>query len=466
MPKLAALVILAVLASSCRSEKPATPPPPQGSATAQPKAKAKAIAFIEDDYPRALALAREKGLPIFVDSWAPWCHTCRAMNANVFPDPALAVHAERFVWLSIDTEKEENAAFLSRFPQQVWPTLLVVDPTEEKAVLRWQGSATVSQLEELLVDAERAARQVDPGEGKALELRLAAADRLYGEGKIDEAIVAFEALLEEAEEGWARRARAVESLLAAKAIGRRDSKGCAELALRELQALPRSSSWANIASLGLFCSLRLDQPPASWLEEAVSPLEARAREALGEPAIEIAADDRSGLYDSLVAARELAGDEAGKKKVAAEWLAFLEGAAAKEADPDARSVYDSHRIGAAMLIGEPERVVGALRESEEALPNDYNPPARLAVVYHRMDRLDDAIAASDRALKLVYGPRKVRVLNERGAILVAKGDRDGGRRAYEEARSLALSLSASQRPRRELERAEARLEALASEAGP
>jgi hypothetical protein len=27
---------------------------------------------IEDDYPRALALARERGAPILVDVWAPW----------------------------------------------------------------------------------------------------------------------------------------------------------------------------------------------------------------------------------------------------------------------------------------------------------------------------------------------------------------------------------------------------------
>jgi hypothetical protein len=27
---------------------------------------------IEDDYPRALALARERGTPILVDVWAPW----------------------------------------------------------------------------------------------------------------------------------------------------------------------------------------------------------------------------------------------------------------------------------------------------------------------------------------------------------------------------------------------------------
>jgi hypothetical protein len=27
---------------------------------------------IEDDYPRALAAAKERGVPILVDVWAPW----------------------------------------------------------------------------------------------------------------------------------------------------------------------------------------------------------------------------------------------------------------------------------------------------------------------------------------------------------------------------------------------------------
>lgn len=30
------------------------------------------LPFIEDDYPRALEIARQRKLPIFVDSWAPW----------------------------------------------------------------------------------------------------------------------------------------------------------------------------------------------------------------------------------------------------------------------------------------------------------------------------------------------------------------------------------------------------------
>jgi len=31
-----------------------------------------ALSFIEDDYDRALAEARARDVPVFIDSWAPW----------------------------------------------------------------------------------------------------------------------------------------------------------------------------------------------------------------------------------------------------------------------------------------------------------------------------------------------------------------------------------------------------------
>jgi hypothetical protein len=35
-------------------------------------AASRVLPFMEDDYPRAMALARSKKLPIFVEAWAPW----------------------------------------------------------------------------------------------------------------------------------------------------------------------------------------------------------------------------------------------------------------------------------------------------------------------------------------------------------------------------------------------------------
>jgi len=52
-------LLLLVLAAASLAAKPASP------------AKS-SLPWIEDDYPRALAEAKSKKLPIFVEAWAPW----------------------------------------------------------------------------------------------------------------------------------------------------------------------------------------------------------------------------------------------------------------------------------------------------------------------------------------------------------------------------------------------------------
>jgi hypothetical protein len=41
-------------------------------AVAAPAAAAGSLPFVEDDYPRALADARARNVPLVVDVWAPW----------------------------------------------------------------------------------------------------------------------------------------------------------------------------------------------------------------------------------------------------------------------------------------------------------------------------------------------------------------------------------------------------------
>jgi hypothetical protein len=45
---------------------------PEGAAHAEDSSHSTALPFIEDDYARALAEAKAKGVPLFVDTWAPW----------------------------------------------------------------------------------------------------------------------------------------------------------------------------------------------------------------------------------------------------------------------------------------------------------------------------------------------------------------------------------------------------------
>ena len=411
----------------------------RSSAVAEPPAASAraALPFIVNDYPRALAEAKERGLPLFVDAWAPWCHTCRSMKAYVFTDAALARHAGRFVWLELDTDLPSTAGFLEKYPMEIWPTLFIVDPRQEKAIVRFAGSATVPQLEKLFEDGERAWR----GGGEGPEALLSQGDALYGEGKAAEAARVFAQALAEAPDDWSRRGRALESLLVAQ-YGAKLPEACARAALEQLPRVPRSASWANAAGLGLMCALQLPAgtPGAA---ERVTALEARGREALS-PEVAMPADDRSGVYELLVEARKHAGDAAGAKALATEWLTFLEGEAARAPTPEARTVFDSHRMSAAMVLGEPQRVIPALEQSERDLPGDYNPPARLANLYRQTGRLDDALAASTRALMKVQGGRRLRVMSERADLLVARGEKDAAVSTLEDALAYARQLSGVQ----------------------
>ncbi|HYO60061.1 thioredoxin family protein [Archangium sp.] len=359
------------------------------------------------------------------------------MRAFVFTDEALARHAGRFVWLEINTDIPGNAQFQEKYPIESWPTLFIIDPREEKALVRFAGSATVPQLEKLFEDGERAYRGVARGP----EGLLARGDALYGEGKAAEAADVLAQVLAEAPADWSRRGRALESTLIAQ-YGAKRYEACARTALAELPKVPHSASWANAAALGLACALQMpDSAPDA--RELGASLEVKAREALS-PGITMPADDRSGVYEVLVQARQSMKDEAGAKALAEQWLTFLEGEAARAPTPEQRTVFDSHRIGAALVLGDPMRVVPAIEQSEKDLPDDYNPPARLANLYRRLGRLDDALAASSRALAKVQGSRRLRVLSERADVHLARGERDAAVRTLEEALAYAKTLSGAQ----------------------
>jgi hypothetical protein len=373
------------------------------------------------------------------------------MRATVLRDPALVKMAGRFVWLEIDTEKEGNAPFLDRFPIEVWPTFLVIDPATEKPALKWLGTATAADLVRLLADGERAVKGA-PGQGA--DALLAQADRENAAGHTAEAIQLWEKALARGGRTWPRRARTLESLV----LGLDSSKQplrCAEVATAEAPGMARGQSFANVVSVGLSCALDSDEP---WAKRAVAKLEPLAAEAVKLPGV--LADDRAGLHERLVQAREKAGDEKGATARAEEWWAFLVAERAAGKTAEARTMLDSWIVGAAMELHDPARAVPLLQASEEAAPKDYNPPYRLALLYLEMKRPDEALAASGRAFALAYGPRKVRVLAQRATILEAKGDAAGAQDALRAAIAYAATLPKAQQNPRLVERLEARLKKL------
>ncbi len=382
------------------------------------------------------------------------------MRANVFTDPALSKHAGRFVWLAIDGEKAVNAEFRRRYRISAYPTYFVLDPSGGEVRMRWVGSASVSQLDAMFREqsgahARRLARAAAPALADA---RLAHADSLYGIEDYPGAAAGYASALAAAPARWSGYARAVESRLFA--LSRTDSAE-ASVALAE-SAWPRlrgGASSGNIAASGLAGALAL--PAGSpGRAERVAAFERACREVLADSTLDLTGDDRSGVFIALLDAREAAGDSAGRRAVAEAWSEFLDRQAARAASPEARVVFDSHRLSAYIETGRAERAIPMLEASARDFPSDYNPHARMAIALRELRRWDEALAASDRAMALAYGPRKIGFYQTRADIHRGRGDVAAARRTLEEALEFARALPEGQRSKSAIAGLEKRLEAL------
>jgi tetratricopeptide (TPR) repeat protein len=368
------------------------------------------------------------------------------MRAFVLGDPALSSQAGRFVWLELNTDLTTNAAALEKHEADAMPTYLVVDPKDETVVLRWVGSFTVPQAETFLQEARD---KMAGAASSPADVALAKADHLYGARDYKAAAAAYRDALALFPPAGPRYNRAVEALL----YSYQSTDAPAEAVALVRTALPRvgrtpSAIVVSLGGLDSALALAKDDPARA---ATIAEMESAVRQALADPAIHAAADDRSGAYLSLMQARKDAKDDEGATKVAAELAAFLEGEAAKATTPDARAVFDSHRMTAYLELGEPEKAVAMLEASAKALPGDYNPQNRLVRAYASQKRWDEALAASQKAASLATGRAKLRVLAMRASVMQDKGDKAAAVAAYDEAIAYALSLPEAERPAKQIE---------------
>jgi tetratricopeptide (TPR) repeat protein len=351
------------------------------------------------------------------------------MRSFVFPDRALWRYADRFVWLSLDSERDANAALVAKLGVRFLPTLLVVDPASEEAVVAWPGSLTVGELATLLEDAEVSVSRGDAG-GQATAMLLRGHEA-SANGKLDEAIADYRTALASAPVDWARRGQALDALVTRLADAEKFAD-CLSTAAEGAPTMPAGTAVADVVREGLTCAESLTRGGEADRAKVAS-LVALGERIVADANSPILADDRSDLYQYLVNALRGLGRADDAKKLAAPWAAFLEDRAAQAASPAARAVFDAHRLLAYVALGEPQRAVPMLEQSEHDFPTDYNAPARLASALLELKRYDDALSAVKRALGLAYGPRKLRLWSLEADIAMAKGDKALARQALEEA---------------------------------
>lgn len=369
------------------------------------------LPFIEDDYQAALADARAKKRPIFVDVWATWCHTCVSLKNFVFPDPALGAHRDAFTWLAIDSEKAENARLVETLGVQVLPTLWILDPATEKPMWTWQGALTARELSAALTDVETGVARTSNTPAPSAPLApktakaLAEAEAAQASGRTRDAMTRYREALSD-DSPFPERGRAVDALVTLLSSAKATDE-CALVASREGPRLPEGTYRSDVAMNGTECALEKSSSPAA--KKTLPSFIAELRTLTSSRSDAILIDDRSSAFEVLVDALKAKGSPAEAKAAAADWAAMLEGAATRASSPKERAVFDPHRLGAYIELGEPQRALPMLEASERDFPGDYNPPARKARALMELGRYDEAVASADRALGLAYGGRRMRI---------------------------------------------------------
>ncbi len=405
---------------------PAVPAPVAPAASAPVEAEARAgrgtsARFVENDLPGAMKKARGEGKLLFVDAWAPWCHTCLSMKSFVLGDPSLGKLEDRVVFASIDTDQPASAAFLEKHSVKAWPTFFVLDPVRDEVVGYWVGSGSVGEMRTLVEEALLAGRPGQAASPEVAAFRTARAE--HANGHLDKAAAAYEQALKIAPPAFPHRGAALVGWMEALAGGGGAPDRCVAVGREHLAEVTGSSAPFDFASYLLTCAGKLPAGPEQAAARAA--VVAHLTKLTSQPPPDASVDDRQDGLDVLAEALEATGDAAGAKRTQETRLALLEDAARGAPSPDVAQVFDYARANAYVALGQPEKAVSMLEARERELAGNYEPPARLADVLFKMGRYKDALAAVDRALRLAYGPRKLRYLKLRADILGKLGDRAG-----------------------------------------
>jgi tetratricopeptide (TPR) repeat protein len=299
----------------------------------------------------------------------------------------LSGYAGQFVWLELNYDAPENRAFLTKFGAEATPLFFIIDPRDEHVAATQPGAMSLEELKQFL--GRGASSFLAKGQ-KPADLALARGDTLRAL-QPQEAAKAYKEALHLAAPGWSQRELAEASLVGALQDASQWQE-CAETAASEAAHMTRNVMFGRTVVAGMWCLVSTD--PAPWTETAALSLVALSKEALSLSLT--VRDHRDELYRTLMYLSVARNDPALASKWGDQWLAELD--AIKPASDDERSALDIARVENIQVYGEPERILPALIQSEQAMPNNYIASLRLAEMLLAAKHYAEAVAACDRGL--------------------------------------------------------------------
>lgn len=410
---------LCALALACTREPSSTPVAP--AAPAAVAAGAHGPAFLVDDWEEAQRRARASGTLLFVDAWAPWCHTCWSMKREVLHDPSLTSFSDRVTFVELDTDRPQNAAFLARYPVRSWPTFFAIDASSGAILALQGGSMSLAETRAFLERALALRSSNTPP-----DVALAAGYRALQEGDARAAAARFE---EAAALGGPRRTEAATAAYRAWRDAK-DFAACVKSATKALEVGEGSAVAGDTASYLMLCANELaEADPQRAAARATA--QARLEILVKAPAAGAAVDDRADVMINLADLYEELGRKDDARALHEQRLKLLEDDA-RQSEPAAARVHDYARMNSYLALGRGEEAVALFRARIAQLPDDYEAHARLASTLFKLKRFDEAAPIAERAVALAYGPRRLRYLSLLADIKGQRGDVVGERAALEQ----------------------------------
>ncbi len=403
--------------------------PPQTSDTkgiSPPKTPSSgSIVWIEDDYPAALEKAKRLGKPLLIDMWADWCHTCLAMKKGTLQDPGLSPLADSVVWLSIDSENPKNAYAMATFSPRVWPSFFVVSPVNESVQATQLGSCSVREFRSF-VERGSAGHLSQLEDGGFLQedsplLHLRMADRAVLAQDLDEAAKQYAEALRYGGDTWEHAPVTYKKQLSALSRSE-DKTACTKLAQTALPTMIATPSSAS-TDFVYYASTCADALEGEQAQKAYRKTLTNALDTiLAAPNAALSSDDRSDALATSRSISEKIGDQEAARQYALQQQALLKTAVAGAQSAKEEMTYVWHQVEVHAYLEQGEAILPWVQKLTLALPNEYDPPYRLAWLFSKMKRYDEALDAITIALPLAQGARKGRVLSLQADIYKSQGN--------------------------------------------